>query len=109
MSEATIHSDSTLVTLINVFTVVPTNQQRLVELWQRATDEVMRHLPGFVSATIHRSLDGTKVVNYAQWESRAAFDAMFQHPDARAYLRQLSELGTPGPVLSDVVSVHRHA
>ncbi len=109
MSEATIHSDSTLVTLINVFTVVPANQQPLVELWQRATDEVMRHLPGFVSASIHRSVDGTKVVNYAQWESRAAFDAMFQHPDAMAYLRQLSGLGTPGPVLSEVVSVHRHA
>ena len=108
MSEATIYSNSTLVTFINVFTVAPANQQRLVELWQRATDEVMRHLPGFVSAVIHRSLDGTKVVNYAQWESRAAFAAMFQHPDAMPYLRQLSELGTPGPVVSEVVSVHRH-
>ncbi len=61
-------------TLINVFTVEPEDQQRLVELWQRATDEVMRHLPGFVSANAHRSLDGTKVVNYAQGESREAFD-----------------------------------
>jgi len=107
MSEAIIRSDSTLVTFINVFTVAPANQQRLIELWQRSTDEVMRHLPGFVSATIHRSVDGTKVVNYAQWESRAAFEAMFQHPDAKAHLRQLAELGTPGPVMTEVVSVHR--
>jgi Antibiotic biosynthesis monooxygenase len=66
MSESTIRADAEVVTLINVFTVDPDDQQRLVELWQRATDEVMRHLPGFVSANVHRSLDGTKVVNYAQ-------------------------------------------
>ncbi|MBV8927794.1 MAG: antibiotic biosynthesis monooxygenase [Mycobacteriaceae bacterium] len=73
MTESIIGADSPVVTLINVFTVDPANQQRLVELWQPATDEVMRHLPGFVSANVHRSLDGTKVVNYAQWESQDAF------------------------------------
>jgi antibiotic biosynthesis monooxygenase (ABM) superfamily enzyme len=55
------------VTLINVFTVEPENQDRLIEAWQRSTDEVIRHLPGFVSANIHASLDGTKVVNYARF------------------------------------------
>jgi hypothetical protein len=68
MAESVIRGDAPGVTLINVFTVEPENQQRLVEAWQRGTEEVMRHIPGFVSANIHRSLDGTKVVNYAQWE-----------------------------------------
>lgn len=45
-----------------------------------------------------RSLDGTKVVNYAQWASREAFQAMLRHPQA--------EIGTPAPVLCEVVSVH---
>jgi quinol monooxygenase YgiN len=107
MSESTIRAGAPLVTLINVFSVDPENQQRLVELWQRATDDVMRHLPGFISANVHRSLDGTKVVNYAQWESREAFDAMLQNPDASAYVRELGEIGTPAPVLCEVVSVHR--
>jgi Antibiotic biosynthesis monooxygenase len=70
MSESIIRADAPVVTLINVFTVDPVDQQRLVEAWGRATDDVMRHLPGFVSANLHRSLDGTKVVNYAQWEAR---------------------------------------
>jgi quinol monooxygenase YgiN len=109
MSESTIRADAQVVTLINVFTVEPDKQQHLVELWQRATDEVMRHLPGFVSANVHRSLDGTKVVNYAQWQSREAFEAMLQDADARPYLRQLAEVGTPAPVLCEVVSVHRAA
>ncbi len=106
MPESIIRADAQVVTLINVFTVDPENQQRLVELWQRATEELMRHLPGFVSANVHRSFDGTKVVNYAQWESQEAFAAMLQNPEARPYLTQLSELGTPAPVLCEVVSVH---
>ena len=76
MSESTIRADSPVVTLINVFSVAPENQARLLEAWQRSTDEVIRHLPGFVSANIHASLDGTKVVNYAQWETREAFASM---------------------------------
>jgi quinol monooxygenase YgiN len=107
MPESTIRADVPLVTLINVFTVQPENQDRLVELWQKATDEVIRHLPGFISANIHRSLDGTKVVNYAQWENREAFAAMLQDPQASALLSDLADLATPAPVLCEVVSVHR--
>lgn len=107
MSESTIRADAPVVTLINVFTVERERQTRLVELWQRATDDVIRHLPGFVSANVHRSLDGTKVVNYAQWESQAAFAAMFQDPEAKRHLDRLAEIGTAAPVLCEVVSVHR--
>jgi hypothetical protein len=46
-----------VVTLINVFEVTPGDQRRLVELLVRATEEVMRDQPGYVSANIHRSLD----------------------------------------------------
>jgi hypothetical protein len=63
-------------------------------------------LPGFVSANIHASLDGTKVVNYAQWESQEAFTSMFSDPAAAEWLGKLAEIGTPAPVLCRVVSVH---
>ncbi len=43
-----ISTTSSVVTLINVFTVDPTNQQRLVELLTRATEVSVRHAPGFV-------------------------------------------------------------
>ena len=105
--EARIRADAGVVTLINVFTVDPARQQELVAAWQDATEDVMRHQPGFVSASIHRSLDGNKVVNYAQWESREAFAAMFNDPQAGAHLTRLAEIGTPAPALCEVVSVHR--
>lgn len=73
---STIEKGSTLLTLINVFTVEPEKQQKLVTLLIEATEQTMQHLPGFVSANIHRSLDGKRVVNYVQWESMAAFEGM---------------------------------
>jgi heme-degrading monooxygenase HmoA len=85
MAESVIRAGDRLVVLINVFTCTPDNQQRLVQAWQRGTDELMRYLPGFISANIHRSLDGTKVINYAQWVSREAFQATFANPQVAAY------------------------
>jgi hypothetical protein len=62
-----------------------------------AAEEVIRHLPGFVSADIHAGLDGSKVVNYAQQGSEEAFTAMFADPTAGGWPRKLAEIGTPAP------------
>jgi heme-degrading monooxygenase HmoA len=106
MTTSIIQEGTSAVTLVNVFTVEPKDQLRLVEHWQQATEEVIRHLPGFISANVHRSLDGTKVINYAQWKSQDAFDAMRHNPEAAAHLRELGQIGTPAPVVCEVVSVH---
>ncbi len=75
----TISTEQDAVTLINVFTVAPEDQQRLLDLLIEATEEVMNE-PGFLSANLHKSLDGTKVTNYAQWRSRDDFEAMLSTP-----------------------------
>jgi quinol monooxygenase YgiN len=103
----TIAAETTLATLINVFTVQPDRQRQLVELLVDATDEVMRHLPGFVAANIHASADGTRVVNYAQWESADAFHAMLENPVAQAHMGQAADLAEAyDPHLYTVESVH---
>jgi quinol monooxygenase YgiN len=61
----TISGNNNLITLINVFTVEPANQQRLIELLTLATEKSVRWAPGFVSASLHRSIDGAKVTMYA--------------------------------------------
>ena len=78
MTHTTIRPGTEPVTLINVFTVEPAQQQRLIDLLDEATEQVMRHLPGFVSANIHASLDGTRVTNYAQWRRKDDFEAMLR-------------------------------
>ena len=57
----TISRDNDYVTLINVFDVDPSRQQQLVDLLIRATESAVRHVKGFISASCHRSFDGTKV------------------------------------------------
>ena len=75
------------VTLVNVFTVEPDRQGALVRARHRHRRH-HRHLPGFVSASIHRSLDGTRVTNYAQWRSIADFEAMLGAPAAQPHLAE---------------------
>jgi hypothetical protein len=60
----TISKDNKVATLINVFTVEPGNQQKVVDMLVETTEKAMKHIPGFVSASIHKSLDGVRVVNY---------------------------------------------
>src|SRR5260370_36807869 len=77
-----------LVTMINVFTVEPANQQQLLELLARATETSVRHVPGFISASLHRSIDGTRVTMYAQWRTLADYQAMRENSTAPPYLQQ---------------------
>jgi quinol monooxygenase YgiN len=81
-----------VVTLINVFTVKPENQQRLLALLVEATESVMNRQPGFVSANLHKSLDGARVVNYAQWRSKEAFEAMLEDPAAVRHMKEAARL-----------------
>jgi quinol monooxygenase YgiN len=84
----TISPTRKLVTLINVFTVEPGNQERLLDLLARATETSVRHAPGFTSASLHRGLDGTKVTMYAQWRSVEDYEAMRRNPAPVPYLQQ---------------------
>jgi heme-degrading monooxygenase HmoA len=93
-------------TLINVFTVAPEHQQRLVDLLVEATEQVMSKQPGYLAANIHRSLDGTKVANYAQWRSPQDVQALARNPEAAAHMRRAQELATFEPSLYEVVFTH---
>ena len=100
---AIIAEDNQVVTLINIFTVESKNQQRLVDLLVEATEEVMKGLPGFVSASIHKSSDGARVANYAQWCNREDFEAMLKNPEAQAHIKPIMEIAQPDAHLYEVV------
>jgi quinol monooxygenase YgiN len=105
MATITAHTDCA--TLVNVFTVEPERARQLADLLTEATDEVMQHVDGFISANIHLSSDGTRVVNYAQWRSADAFQTMLQDPTAREHMAKCAELAVSfDPHLYTVESVH---
>jgi heme-degrading monooxygenase HmoA len=103
----TITQNHDCATLINVFTVEAGRAAELASLLDSATEEVMRHQPGFRSANIHLSIDGTRVVNYAQWDSAQAYSAMLHNPVAREHMSKAAALATSfDPHLYTVESVH---
>ena len=92
-----------LITLINVFTVEPPNQQRLIDLLARATDEFVSRAPGFVSATLHRGLDGTKVTMYAQWNSVEDYETMRRDPGPLPFLQEALVIAKFEPGMYEIV------
>jgi quinol monooxygenase YgiN len=99
----TISKDAQLITLINVFTVDPSNQSRLVELLTQVTDTFVRRARGFISASLHRSRDGTKVTMYAQWRSLDDYEAMRKDPGPTRYLQEALTIAKFEPGIYDVV------
>jgi len=98
----TISVENNYLTLINTFTVDPTNQQKLVELLIQATESV-RKIPGFISSSLHRSLDGTKVTMYAQWKSIEDYQNMRNNPTASPFLDEALKIATFTPGMYEVV------
>ena len=101
----TISLSPKLVTLINVFTVEPGNQQQLLELLAHATESSVRHAPGFISSSLHRGLDGTKVTMYAQWRSVEDYQAMRENPAPLPYLQQALAIARFEPGMYEVVGI----
>ena len=102
---STIEKGNGVLTLINVFTVAPEQQEKLVALLIEATEQTMKHVPGFVSANIHRSLDGKRVVNYAQWQSMAAFEAMQKNPEAIPHMQAAAAIARFLCEVADTMSI----
>ena len=101
----TISKETNIVTLINVFTVQKENQQQLIDLLTQATNTSIKNVPGFISASLHRSLDGTKVTMYAQWKSVEAYEAMRKNIGPVPYLEQAMSIAKFEPGMYDVVEI----
>ena len=103
----TIDVDNGLVTLINVFTVASSRQRELIAALDRSTGELFVNLPGFRSANLHASQDGTRVVNYAQWASEQHFQDMLRNAEARAHMAEIMTVADKAePRLFTVSHIH---
>jgi len=99
----TITKENNFLTLINVFTCEPQHQDELVDLLTLATDTSVRHIEGFISSSLHRSIDGTKVAMYAQWRSLEDYQNMRNNPTASPYLERALAIAKFDPGMYRVV------
>ncbi|HEY9614066.1 MAG TPA: antibiotic biosynthesis monooxygenase [Allocoleopsis sp.] len=68
------------ITHLAEFRMMPSNQPEMVKRTTTEVDRARSNSPGLISATFHRSLDGTRMFNYGQWESKEAFEAILKQP-----------------------------
>jgi Antibiotic biosynthesis monooxygenase len=97
-----IRAQTPIVTQINVFTVPEGGQQPLTDFLAEAA-RVASEVPGWVSASLHQSLDGTRVVNYAQSEDAEAAQRVIEHLKTKGLLEGNKAYGEAHPGLYKVV------
>ena len=100
--DTTIRVDQAVTTLVNVFTVEPDNQPRVLALLQEGIETLFSTMPGWISSNLHRSRDGKQVIVYSQWRDAAAIDAFRQNPKMAPYLQRFAGLGKHEAFTCDV-------
>jgi quinol monooxygenase YgiN len=97
------------VTLINVFTVKPGRQDELITLLKDVTERHVKHCKGFISASLHRGIDGKKVTMYAQWGSIDDCEVMRKDTASARVLEKSLQLGKLDPGIYEVAEIFTHA
>src|SRR5438105_3089461 len=88
---ARIQTGSQIVTQITIVEAEPAKQKEALSLMAERA-RFMARQPGFVSITLHRSLDGKRIVNYIQWQSRELLEAAHRSPEFRKEWREFDQL-----------------
>jgi quinol monooxygenase YgiN len=81
-----VHTPDEYITLINLFTVRPEDQLGLTRVQLGDIYWYGKRQPGALSANFHRSLDGVRFFNYAQWRSIEALTRARETPEFKAHI-----------------------
>jgi quinol monooxygenase YgiN len=93
-------------TLINVLTVEPENQQKLIHLLRQSTEGVIVRLDGWISTSLIAAQDLRHVIIYSQWRDLASVEAMQSNPEMVAYFPRVAALAAFDSFAGDVVYNH---
>ena len=88
-----IRIDNQPVTQITVIESEPGKQaEALSVMTERA--RFMARQPGFISISLHRSLDGRRIINYIQWQNRDLLQSAHRAPEFRSAGNRPSSLAS---------------
>jgi quinol monooxygenase YgiN len=93
-------------TLINILTVEPENQQKLIKLLRDNTEGVVSKLDGWISTSFIAARDQLHLVIYSQWRDLASVEAMRANPDMVAYFPRIAALAAFDSLAGHVVYDH---
>lgn len=93
------------VVLVNVFTLDKADEPDFLQIW-RDDAVFMKQQPGFISTQLHRAIGPSPTyVNYAVWETTAAFRSAFTHPEFLAKIARYPSSAVAAPHLFQKVAV----
>jgi len=92
------------VVLINVYTCKPERLDELMELLAVMV-RAQRGAEGFISATLHRGLNGKVAAVHAVWRSREDWKAMARGPAVNAAMEPIMAIATFQPNLYEAGEV----
>ena len=79
--------------LINNFEVEDAaKQQKVVDILENSSKQILSKHDGFISTRIHKSLDGKKVMSYVQWENEDAIEKMLNDPRAIIQMNDIANV-----------------
>ena len=90
------------ITVIIIFSVDPSRQPQLLDTIVEFLS-IVKQQSGFVSASLHKSLDGKKVANYAQWQSQQDYEAFTNNSEVQAQGKKLAEFDPPDSHVYEVI------
>jgi heme-degrading monooxygenase HmoA len=100
-----IRTDKQPVTQITVIESEPEKQAEVLSLMTERA-RFMARQRGFISISVHRSLDGRRIVNYIQWQSRDLLQSAHKSPEFRKEWGHFDQLTDEiDPHLYEVVHV----
>ena len=99
----TLATNNELATVIVIFSIKPEQQQELLDAIAKFLEEVKQQ-PGFVSASLHKSIDGLKVANYAQWQSKEDYENFLNNSEIRQKASKIEAYKPDSHVYEVVVS-----
>lgn len=103
--EQQLSTEASPVVLINLFTVDKIDEPALLTAWAHDA-EFMKLQPGFISTQLHRAIGGScAYLNYAVWETTAAFRAAFGHPEFQSRLSAYPSSAVAAPHLFQKIAV----
>ena len=106
MPKVRLSKDVDYITMINYFAVNPKDKQEFAELEVKEIDKYGDNMDSALAASFHRSLEGSRVFNYAHWQSQQALEASQQSEEFKAHIDRMSHLDfTPDPRVYEVVGI----
>jgi heme-degrading monooxygenase HmoA len=100
-----IQQNNGVVTQITTVKLPPDKQDEVLELMTERA-RFMATQPGFVSVSLHRSQDGSHVVNYIQWTTADRLAAAHHSPEFRKKWPEFGKIAEEiEPCLYEVVHV----